>query len=131
MIHRLLILQLVFFLVKVIRPSTSRLLIFTSVEYGAAAERRFEEAATVVAVDVDDDEARRHDRQREEQQDGRDERRPAEHRHAHERQARRAHPEDRGDEVDRADAIELKPRMTRPTRSRSIPVSGCCTESGV
>jgi hypothetical protein len=30
-IHILLILQLVFFLVKVIRPSTSRLLIFTSV----------------------------------------------------------------------------------------------------
>ena len=67
-----------------------------------AAAGRIEERGAEVAVGQEHGDGAAEHRQRQEQQEGGDQDRPDEQRHLVERHARRAHVEDRGDEVDRA-----------------------------
>ena len=69
---------------------------------GVAALGRVEEPAAVVPVDEQHHQAGGDHRDGEHQQDAGHERGPAEHRHAQQGHARRAHPEDRDQEVDGA-----------------------------
>ena len=73
------------------------------VEHRIAAARRIEEGRAEVAVGQQHRDRAGENRQRQEQQERGHQHRPGEERHLVQRHARRAHVEDRGDEVDRAE----------------------------
>ena len=73
------------------------------VEDRIAAARRIEEGRAEIAIGQQHRDRRGEHRQRQQQQEGGDQHRPGEQRHLVQRHARRAHVEDGGDEVDRAE----------------------------
>ena len=87
----------------------------------AAALKKFVREVAVEEDLISAAVTRRHREQREERDD---EHHPHEHRHAHQRHARRAHVEDRDDEVDRRTSTEPMPSMMRPTAQKSGPWPG-------
>ena len=101
------------------------------VEHRIAAARRVEEGRAEVAVGEQHGDRAGEHRQRQEQQERGHQHRPGEQRHLVQRHARRAHVEDRGDEVDRAEdrgrarkvqrqdaEIERRARMARGRERR-------------
>ena len=98
------------------------------VEHDVAAARRVEEGGSEIAVGEQHGDRAREHRQRQQQQEGGDQDRPDEQRHLVQGHARRAHVEDGGDEVDRAEdragagEVEREDRHV-DRRARSSPRS--------
>ena len=99
---------------------------------------RDEEVRPVEAVEEELDKRHRDDRERQDQQERRHQRHPREQRHPHQRHARRAHVQDRHDEVERSrqrgdsehlqaknPKVDAVPRVVRQSRDRRVAEPPC------
>ncbi|KGS05847.1 cytochrome o ubiquinol oxidase, subunit I domain protein [Burkholderia sp. ABCPW 111] len=111
------------------------------VDHRVAAGVVREEVHAEVAVEREEGERDRQDRERRHDEDVRAERGPREHGHLHQRHARRAHPDDRHEEVDRGDqradagylqcpqvVIDADARTELQLRQRRIREPACLRE---